>query len=129
MVVRVTEHNDGVLFQFRTGKWHDRASLAALATSVAAWAALAIFPEVFGVNGLAVIVLSRAYFRRDQAVNEDRSRHVYALSAMTYVHRRIGLSNGVHRWAIANERGIEQVPVKMRYESPEPTWAYVLGNG
>jgi hypothetical protein len=51
----------------------------------------------------------------------------HALSAITYADQRVGLSNGVNRWAVANELGIERVPVNMRYESPKPVWAYVPG--
>lgn len=51
----------------------------------------------------------------------------HAVSAITYTDQRIGLSNGVHRWAIASELGIKRMPVEMRYEAPEPAWAYVPG--
>jgi hypothetical protein len=50
-----------------------------------------------------------------------------ALSAITLADQRVGLTNGVHRWAVASELGIERVPVNMRYETPEPAWAYVPG--
>ena len=53
----------------------------------------------------------------------------HALSAITYADQRIGLSNGVHRRAIADKIGIKRVPVKMRYESAEPAWEYVPSIG
>ena len=53
-----------------------------------------------------------------------RIGHHYALSAMTFTDGRISLDNGVHRWAVAAELGIKRVPVKMIYQSPEPTWQW-----
>ncbi len=53
----------------------------------------------------------------------------HALSATTYADGRIGLSNGVHRWAIADELGIARVPVDMVRETIEPVWAYIPGYG
>jgi hypothetical protein len=46
----------------------------------------------------------------------------HALHATTYLDGHIGLNNGVHRWAVAEELGIERVPVEMRYEQ-EPVWS------
>jgi hypothetical protein len=43
----------------------------------------------------------------------------HALQATTYQDGHIGLNNGIHRWAVANELGIEWVPVEMYYEPPE----------
>lgn len=45
----------------------------------------------------------------------------HALLATTYLDGHIGLNNGVHRWAVAVELGIEYVPVEMLYEQ-EPAW-------
>ncbi len=53
-----------------------------------------------------------------------RIDHAYALSAMTFADGRISLDNGVHRWAIVVELGIERVPVEMTHEPPEPAWAW-----
>ena len=41
--------------------------------------------------------------------------------ATTYLDGHVGLNNGVHRWAVAVELGIEYVPVEMLYEQ-EPAW-------
>jgi hypothetical protein len=35
---------------------------------------------------------------------------------MNALDDHIGLNNGVHRWAVAVELGIERVPVEMLYE-------------
>ena len=35
----------------------------------------------------------------------------------------IELTNGLHRWVVTSELGIDVVPVKMRYET-EPVWAW-----
>lgn len=45
----------------------------------------------------------------------------YALHAMTRLWGDVELTNGVHRWAIAAELGIEAVPVQMIFET-EPVW-------
>jgi hypothetical protein len=45
----------------------------------------------------------------------------HALLATTYLDGHVGLNNGVHRWALAAELGIERVPVEMLYEQ-EPVW-------
>lgn len=44
-----------------------------------------------------------------------------ALLATTYLDGHIGLNNGVHRWAVAREIGIDRVPVEMQIER-EPVW-------
>ena len=46
----------------------------------------------------------------------------YALLATTYLDGHIGLNNGVHRWAIASELGIERIPVEMQNEQEEAAW-------
>ena len=43
----------------------------------------------------------------------------HALLATTYLDGHIGLNNGVHRWAVAAELGIERVPVEMQHEYEE----------
>lgn len=45
----------------------------------------------------------------------------HALLATTYLDGHVGLNNGVHRWAVADELGIERVPVEMQHEH-EPVW-------
>lgn len=47
----------------------------------------------------------------------------YALKATTLLSGEIGLTNGLHRWVVATELGIEVVPVSMRHET-EPMWAW-----
>ena len=44
-----------------------------------------------------------------------------ALMATSYIDGHIGLNNGVHRWAVAVELGIERVPVEMLHEQ-ESLW-------
>ena len=54
----------------------------------------------------------------------------HALMATTYLDGQAGLNNGVYRWAVAVELGIERVPVEMLYEQetalqplePFPSW-------
>ena len=46
----------------------------------------------------------------------------HALQATTYLDGHVGLNNGVHRWAVAFELGIERVPVEMQYQQ-ESVWA------
>ena len=50
----------------------------------------------------------------------------YALEAMTLLSGEIELANGLHRWAVAGELGIDVVPVGMRTET-EPVWAWPPG--
>jgi hypothetical protein len=52
----------------------------------------------------------------------------HALEATTYLDGEIGLNNGVHRWAIADELDIYRVPVEMQYEREpaEPSWDAIL---
>jgi hypothetical protein len=52
-----------------------------------------------------------------------RIDRVYALSATTLEDGRISLDNGIHRWSVAVELGIERVPVKMHYLSSDSAWA------
>jgi hypothetical protein len=37
---------------------------------------------------------------------------------MTFAEGRISLDNGVHRWSVAVELGINRLPVQMTYEPP-----------
>jgi hypothetical protein len=46
----------------------------------------------------------------------------HALLATTYLDGHIGLNNGIHRWAVTDELGIERVPVEMQYEQEESVW-------
>ncbi len=63
VVIRVTEHDDGVLFQFRTGKWHDRSMLAATWTSLAAWIVLVGFlPETVFFAGIGLITVGLTHY-------------------------------------------------------------------
>ena len=48
----------------------------------------------------------------------------HALRATTYLDGHIGLNNGIHRWAIADELGITCVPVEMEYEQEESAWPW-----
>jgi len=48
----------------------------------------------------------------------------HALEATIYLDGHIGLNNGIHRWAIADELGIARVPVEMRYEQEESAWPW-----
>lgn len=43
----------------------------------------------------------------------------HALLATTYLDGHVGLNNGIHRWAVANEVGIDRAPVEMQYEQEE----------
>ena len=47
----------------------------------------------------------------------------YALEATTLLSGEIELANGLHRWVVARELGIDVVPVRMRIET-EPVWAW-----
>lgn len=47
----------------------------------------------------------------------------YALEAMMLLSGEIGLANGLHRWVVASELGVDVVPVKMVIET-EPVWAW-----
>jgi hypothetical protein len=51
----------------------------------------------------------------------------YALDATMLLSGEIELTNGLHRWVVASELGIDVVPVKMRYET-EPVWAWEPGS-
>jgi hypothetical protein len=46
----------------------------------------------------------------------------HALEALTHLSGEINLLNGLHRWAVASELGISEVPVKMLHGT-EPAWA------
>ena len=50
----------------------------------------------------------------------------YALDATMLLSGEIELTNGLHRWVVASELGVDVVPVKMRYET-EPVWAWEPG--
>lgn len=47
----------------------------------------------------------------------------YALEATTLLSGEIELTNGLHRWVVATELGIDVMPVRMRHET-EPVWAW-----
>jgi len=50
----------------------------------------------------------------------------YALEATTLLSGEIELANGLHRWVVARELGVDVVPVKMVTET-EPVWAWEPG--
>lgn len=49
----------------------------------------------------------------------------HALEAMTRLSGDVDLVNGLHRWAVAMDLGISEVPVMMIYEA-EPAWAWTI---
>jgi hypothetical protein len=47
----------------------------------------------------------------------------YALDATMLLSSETELTDGLHRWVVAIEFGIDIVPIKMRHET-EPVWAW-----
>ena len=50
----------------------------------------------------------------------------YAIEARALLSSEIELVNGLHRWAVADELGVDVVPVTMATET-EPVWAWEPG--
>lgn len=72
-------------------------------------------------------IWARSELRREEltaaiSMNGRRIGCAHALSAMAFLDGLISLDNGVHRWAVAVELGINCVPVDMIRESPVPPW-------
>ena len=53
---------------------------------------------------------------------------VYNLEVTTLLSGETKLTNGLHRWVVDAELGVDVVPVKMRHET-EPVWAWPAAAG